>query len=112
MKSTSTRVRSRIEAIRNWSPTARQYAIRVDYEGLRAIAQLSVREIRASSKPDLWHCFGGIDERIAQSAVTGIIAMDFAPLLAHGESRDRDRRFENLERLRPHELGRHFMAHA
>ena len=57
------------------------------------------------SRPDPWSRFGGIDKRIAQRPVTGIITVDFVPTLAHCESRDLDWRFENPQRMHAYELG-------
>ena len=54
-----------------------------------------IRAKMVRSRPDSWSRFGGIDKRIAQSPVTGIITVDFVPPLAHCESWDLDWRFEN-----------------
>ena len=52
--------------------------------------------MRTSPTPDRRLRSGGIAKRIAQPAMTGIVAVDLVPAPAHRESRDLDRGSENL----------------
>jgi len=48
--------------------------------------------------------FGNLGQRVPQQAMTGIVTVDFLPVLAHGETRDLDRRFEDFQRVRARQL--------